>query len=710
MNFFHLNFRPQRFLGLLVGLLSGVVAANAQGYHSDFYPQWHQNPGGLNEDPEVPPGAGAAPGWTEVYRCGLPTNTGMTRGLVLPPGFTFRFHGQAVTAVRAFENYFLVFDTLQTRVIFINNNLPNPTAPNRFAYIGYGWTGSNTNQTRILTKTFGTAPHRQFWVQWNNMKVATSPAGVLPAYISYVLEEGTDRIHLVIQRESWWVAGAKFLGSGLQLNGTTAWVADTIRVRRAHQNDPRPLDNLTITFEPGARRATDAAMWAAWVPAGLLAPGPASAPLRGAVVNQGTQPLPNWRVAYCVDTGPVQFLAPSATVLAPGDTAAFAFPAGWTRPAPGRHQLRVWVQAMAGQPDLNPHNDTLSLTLQVASRAVPRRVVQEIATSSTCPPCAIFDDSLHAVDRRRPPHQVDRIAYPMNFPGTGDPYYLPEFRVRAQANVRNVRNVVLSPALGTPLMVANGTTVVDPTNRFFFPPLPPYDSLLVGLTGKLAPLALSGTCRVGGDSVQGTLTLEPLVALPGRAYTLLAVITERTTTGNATTNGVTEFHDVVKKIVLTHPLTAPLEPGQPLTIPYAHFFAPGHTVEHFDSLEVTAFVQYSALNGSTAPFDVVQSVRLRPAHLPPLGAPALRQVALGWTLVPNPTTGRATLSLTLPTAAPVAVEVRDALGRQVLTNPARELPAGEHVLPLELRGRPAGLYVVRLTLGAIVRTQRLVIE
>ncbi len=688
---------------------TGQVAA--QGFHVDYYPALAQNPGDRNSDLEVPPGGWAAPGWAEIFRYGPTVTTSMSRGLVLPPGFNFRFQGRPVTAVRAFANFFLVFDTVQTSVTFINNALPNPTAPNGVAYLGYGWTGGASAATRILTKTFGTAPHRQFWVQWNNTIIANNNSlGVLPGYQSIVLEEGSNRIHFVVHRQFWWGPGKRRLDVGVQLNGTTAWLTDTINIRNPYQNDPRPLDNLTYTFEPGTRPRVDAAMWAVRVPAELLAPGSASTPVRGAVVNRGTQPLVGWRVAYRTGSGPVQLLPVASAPLAPGDTAGFSFPGGWPRPAPGTHRLRVWVQTATAQSDLNPHNDTLARTVQVATRAVARRIVQEIATSSSCPPCAIFDDSLRAVDQRHPSTQIDRIAYPMNFPGAGDPYYLPEFRARAAANQRGVRNVILQPGPSTPVMVANGATVLDPTNRFFFPPLPPYDSLLAGLSGRLAPLALSGTCRVSGDSIKGAVVLDAVVALPPRAYTLLLVATERRTTGNATTNGVTEFHAVAKKILLTRVLTTALVLGQPLTVPYGYFFGPGHTVEHFDSLEVVAFVQHSALAGTGAPADVVQSVTLSSVPRPTLGLTPPVGAAPAWSLAPNPADAGTTVCLTLLEAARVVVEVRDGLGRVVTLGPAGSLAAGAYALPLDLAGVAPGLYLVRpVVAGRPLAGQRLVV-
>jgi hypothetical protein len=696
---------------LFLGLSSGALA---QGYHVDTYQHLGQNPGNLNQDLEVPPANVWSPtGWTEVYRYSQNTPasiSGMSRGIPLPPGFAFRFNGQPVTAIRAFSGGFITFDTVQTAITFINNYLPNPQAPNGFVWLGYTFSANSTANTRIMVKTFGSAPHRQVWVQWNNGTQATSngTTGPLLAFGSIVLEETTNRIHCVAQRMYWWRNLARMsLGIGLQLNGTTAWVMDSLHSRYDNQNDPRPIDNLTFTFEPGPRRSFDAAVGAVRVPAVL--PSAAGAPptsIRAMVMNRGTQPLTGWQVAYQIGSGPVQ-QTPGGGPLAPGDTALVTFPTGWARPTPGDQRLKLWVQTAATQPDGLSANDTLATTVQVATREVPRRVVQELATSSSCPPCAIFDDSLRAHNRRSPHDPVELIAYPMNFPGAGDPYYLPEFRTRAQTNTSNIRNVILLNQLGAPEMVMAGATVTDPTNRFFSPPLPPYASMVQAAALPPAPLALTGTIRVGGDSVRGTITIDPVVAIPAREYSLLVVITERRTTANATTNGQTEFHNVAKKIVLTRLLMAPLVPGQPLTVPYQHVFAAGHTVEHMDSLEVVAFVQHTMPMASSAPAVVVQAVRLRQASV--LGQPAAAAVS-PLTLAPNPATGTTTVRFSLASPDRPSIDVLDALGRLVLRVPPMALLAGSHAVPLALAGMQPGWYYVRLTAGGTTQVRRLVVE
>lgn len=67
-------------------------------------------------------------------------------------------------------------------------------------------------------------------------------------------------------------------------------------------------------------------------------------------------------------------------------------------------------------------------------------------------------------------------------------------------------------------------------------------------------------------------------------------------------------------------------------------------------------------------------------------------------VAPNPAVGDLTLTLDLPTAGSVRLELIDALGRTVRAMQA-ERAAGRHVETLPAAGLPAGLYLARLVAG-----------
>ncbi|MEM0960903.1 MAG: T9SS type A sorting domain-containing protein [Bacteroidota bacterium] len=84
-------------------------------------------------------------------------------------------------------------------------------------------------------------------------------------------------------------------------------------------------------------------------------------------------------------------------------------------------------------------------------------------------------------------------------------------------------------------------------------------------------------------------------------------------------------------------------------------------------------------------------------------------VGLDLSVYPNPVRDRATVAVDLPEVAGVRAEVFDALGRRVATVEAGRLGAGFQSVPLDLGAVPAGLYIVRVTVGGEVATQTITV-
>lgn len=76
---------------------------------------------------------------------------------------------------------------------------------------------------------------------------------------------------------------------------------------------------------------------------------------------------------------------------------------------------------------------------------------------------------------------------------------------------------------------------------------------------------------------------------------------------------------------------------------------------------------------------------------------------------PNPSAGRAELSLTLPAASEVSVVLYDLLGREVGTAHEGLLPAGTHPIQLDARTLRAGTYLVHVSAAGRSETQPLTI-
>ncbi|MDX1418556.1 MAG: PQQ-dependent sugar dehydrogenase [Rubricoccaceae bacterium] len=73
---------------------------------------------------------------------------------------------------------------------------------------------------------------------------------------------------------------------------------------------------------------------------------------------------------------------------------------------------------------------------------------------------------------------------------------------------------------------------------------------------------------------------------------------------------------------------------------------------------------------------------------------------------PNPVTDRATVRVTLEAPTPLRVEVLDVLGRRVALLADGPAEAGVHAVTWAAEAAPPGVYLVRMTAGDTVRTQR----
>jgi 1,4-alpha-glucan branching enzyme len=128
-----------------------------------------------------------------------------------------------------------------------------------------------------------------------------------------------------------------------------------------------------------------------------------------------------------------------------------------------------------------------------------------------------------------------------------------------------------------------------------------------------------------------------------------------------------------------------------------------------DSITVTNVNAQLSLQPGEYHVYTTQRLR-RPASV--LTSKAAQQAAaLGLTVAPNPATARATVRLTLPTAAPVTVTVRNVIGREVRRVQLGPRPAGATVeAPVSLDGLAAGMYLVTVQAGQASATTRLVVQ
>lgn len=676
-------------LGVLGALMAQPAAAQ---YYIVPNLTASQNPGAINTDLEY--AYGGVAGWNLLITGDANTQvTPVWSGVQTLP-FAFQMNGQSFTSYKVSSSGVLTFSTATTAVPpTLNEALPSAQVPDNS--ICFWGTLLTANSDYVLNKTFGTAPHRQYWVQFNSVMspfptgTSTSPIASSLLYGSIVLEEGTNKVYLVWQRSA---ASPQSLTAGIQLNGTTAVQLPTSpAVSIPNLADATPGDNQYYEFGLGTQPALDVAASLLNLPNTAVRQG--SVPVVGEFRNQGTSTINSVTVNYRVANGPVVSAQLSGLSLGTLATSTFAHPTIWQPTTGGVIPVKVWFSQPNGSPDQNPSNDTVRTTVVVADSTMQRTVVEEDFTSSTCVPCRSGNANTRALNTQ--PAQRNKfveIKYQQNFPSPGtDPYYSAESGARFGYYSGSY----------IPYMLLDGGWNENSQSYTI--------GILDQYRAKPAMARVGGTYTVRNNTVSATATFKPLFAAPaGRLVAHIAII-ERETVQNARTNGETRFFDVMKKMLPDQNGTVlpALASGQAFNINLSHTFATPtlpvtwQYVEHFDSLRVVVFIQdlvtKQVYQGGYLKLNAVLSTRNQ-------------QSGPAFSLYPNPATGRTTLFVSLTRPETVRVEVLDMLGRNVLNLAPQALPAGAQELALNLAHQAAGLYTVRLTTSQGVRTSKLTLE
>ncbi len=197
----------------------------------------------------------------------------------------------------------------------------------------------------------------------------------------------------------------------------------------------------------------------------------------------------------------------------------------------------------------------------------------ELFTSSTCSPCGYANPIIDAVlDANQGSHSV--IKYQMNFPGSGDPYYIPENGVRGQ--YYNVQ--------GVPTLRVNAQSV----NPYQFSQSV-YDSFL----GQPTNMEIEITNAYIDQSMIIAIEADIMVSENYDAGLIVHMaVLEKLTTGNTGNNGEREFHHVAMKMLPNGegaPLPA-LTPGNPHNLVF-YYDMEQTFMEKPNRLELLIFVQ-----------------------------------------------------------------------------------------------------------------------
>lgn len=292
-------------------------------------------------------------------------------------------------------------------------------------------------------------------------------------------------------------------------------------------------------------------------------------PVTGTFKNKGSNNINSVDISWQVADGDVFTTTFDGLNLELGDTYDFECNDLFNFPV-GPHELNVWVAMVNGGDDNNPENDMQMKYINVASWSEARVPCYEEFTSSTCGPCATFNTPFVPWTETNA-DDITLIKYQMNWPGSGDPYYTNEGGVR-----RGFYGVTWVPWL-----VGDGgflnTNMADVTSF--------YNEAM----DNPSFAAITSTHTLSGTTMDIVTTVLPYAGFENSRVHV--IVFEYLTTENVASNGETEFHHVMMKMVPDANGTATdFVDREPVTYTQS-VDLDGTNVEEWDDLGVIVIVQ-----------------------------------------------------------------------------------------------------------------------
>ncbi len=299
--------------------------------------------------------------------------------------------------------------------------------------------------------------------------------------------------------------------------------------------------------------------------------------VKGKFSNLGQTPITSADVSYQANNGDIFSTSLSGLNVLTGGNAAFECADSLDLPA-GLYDLKVWISNLnAGSGDDNPANDTMVKSISIPTQLIYYRPFFEEFTSSTCGPCASFNNSTLNPFIAQHEDDITLVKYQMNWPGSGDPYYTAEGGVR---RTYYGVNAVPDMYIDGKKVATNSAGVNGGFNATY---------------GTMTYVSINAQHEIQGNNVIIDANIGPYANYPNVKVHIAVV--EHITTQNVATNGETEFHNVMMKMIPdASGTTANLVSGQPLNLKFNQNMS-ATNVEEMDDLLVAIFIQDNSTKG-----------------------------------------------------------------------------------------------------------------
>lgn len=248
--------------------------------------------------------------------------------------------------------------------------------------------------------------------------------------------------------------------------------------------------------------------------------------ISGNIRNVGGNTITSFDLNWSLNGGTVYTQNVTGLNLTSGQVYNYNHSNTWDA-TPGNYSLNVTVTNVNNATDSNPANNTTTKAITIASGSTAHKPLYEKFTSSTCAPCASFNNNVFNTHYNNNNQNFSLINYQVNWPGAGDPYYTAEVGQRVQYYGIN----------GAPTLLINGRAA-STTN-------PAILNQLNSEAAKPAFFGLTATSEIVGNNMNITYNVTPFIS---GNFVVQAVVIEKLTTGNIMTNGETSFKNVTMKM------------------------------------------------------------------------------------------------------------------------------------------------------------------
>lgn len=239
---------------------------------------------------------------------------------------------------------------------------------------------------------------------------------------------------------------------------------------------------------------------------------------------------------------------------------------------PGTYDITLNISKVNGT-EIDAEAHSLDKNFSIAIAETQRIPMIEHFSSSTCAPCVLINRLMKELTENNP-GKFTYVKYPVSWPGTGDPYNNQASNMR-----KNYYGVSTVPMiyLDAEAQVANHT------------PQSVTNAALQARYNTPAFAEIRGAFDVDGNTINLTADILSYVDLKNvKAY---VSINEKITTGNVGSNGETEFHHIVMKMMNNGQGTmTDIDAGEYKRFEFSFDMSLTH-MEEIDDLEVAVWLQ-----------------------------------------------------------------------------------------------------------------------